>query len=214
MSMYKRNQFEEAISRVLEPGSTEPTSKLRTRLKRLLDTDRVLGRVPQSTNAEDANYAFYSEEAPGSGFEVWFSEYEAFALLTGLRLMGHEWPQTFAVSVMRRVRPQLEKEHARIRKQDVKKLFDQDQVRRTARAGDMAVDNTDPVFLTILSRRDLSSDHAVECSIRRGVKQAWEFVWKEHERLGPSAVTMFELATTIHRLSQELARTEPRRRGR
>jgi hypothetical protein len=214
MSTYKRNQFEEAISRVLEPGSREPSSKLRTRLKRLLDTDRALGRVPQSTDAEDANYAFYSEEAPGSGVEVWFSKYETFALLTGLRLMGHEWPQTFAVSVMRRVRPQLEKEHARILKQDVKELFDQDQVRRTARAGDMAVDNTDPVFLTILSRRDVSNDHAVECSIRRGVKQAWEFVWKEHERLGRSAVTMFELATTTHRLSQELARTEPRRRGR
>jgi hypothetical protein len=213
MSAYKRNQFEEAISRVLEP-SREPASKLRTRLKRLLDTDRALGREPQSTDAEDANYAFYSDEAPGSGVEVWFSEYEAFALLTGLRLMGHEWPQSFAVSVMRRVRPQLEKEHARILRQDVKKLFDQDEIRRNARPGDMALDNTDPVFLTIFSRRDVSNNRTVECSIRRGVKEAWDFVRKEHGNFGPGAVTMFELATTTHHLSRELARTEPRRRGR
>jgi hypothetical protein len=214
MLAYKRNQVEEGICRVVEPDAGEPTPELRTRLKRLLDTDRALGRSPRSSDPEDANFAFYSDEAPGSGVEVWFSEYEAFALLTGLRLMDHEWPQGFAVSVMRRVRPQLEKEHARILKQDAKKLFDQDEIRRAARAGDMAVDNIDPVFLTILSRQDPSNNRAVECSIRRGVKQAWEFVWKEHERLGPGAVTMFELATTTYRLSQELARTEPRRRGR
>jgi hypothetical protein len=214
MLAYKRNQVEEGICRIVEPDAGEPSPELRTRLKRLLDTDRARDRSPRSSDPEDANFAFYSDEAPGSGVEVWFSEYEAFALLTGLRLMGHEWPQGFAVSMMRRVRPQLEKEHARILKQDAKKLFDQDEVRRTARAGGMAVDNTDPVFLTILSRRDVSNNRAVECSIHRGVKQAWEFVWKEHERLGPGAVTMFELATTTHRLSQELARTEPRRRGR
>ena len=42
MPGFKRNQVEEAISRVLEPPSPEPTSDLRTRLKRLLDTDRAL----------------------------------------------------------------------------------------------------------------------------------------------------------------------------
>jgi hypothetical protein len=102
MLQYKRNQIEEAISGVLEPRSPEPTSELRTRLKRLLETDRALGRVPRCADPERANFAFYSAEAPGSGVEVWFSEYEAFALLNGLRLMGHGWPQGFAVSVMRR----------------------------------------------------------------------------------------------------------------
>jgi hypothetical protein len=214
MLAFKRNQVEEAISGVLEPHSEKPTSELRTRLKRLLDTDRALGRSPRSTDAEAANYAFYSDEAAGSGVEVWFSGYETFALLTGLRLMGHGWPQSFAVSVMRRVRPQLEKEHARILKQDVKKLFDQDEIRRNARPGNMALDNTDPVFLTIFSRQDSSNNRNVECSVRRGVKDAWDFVREKNDKLGAGAVTMFELATTAHHLSQELARTEPRRRGR
>jgi len=42
MLQYKRNQIEEAISGVLEPRSLEPTSELRTRLKRLLETDRTV----------------------------------------------------------------------------------------------------------------------------------------------------------------------------
>src|SRR5437667_2173153 len=114
MSEYQRHQSEGAIAGALEPRSHDPTAELRTRLKRLLETDRALGRAPRSGNPERANHAFYSAEAPGSGVEVWFSEYEAFALLSGLRLMGHGWPQGFAVSVLRRVRPELEKEHARI----------------------------------------------------------------------------------------------------
>jgi hypothetical protein len=214
MPAYKRNQVEEAISRLLEPGLAEPSAELRTRLKRLLDTDRALGRSPEATDPEEATYAFYSDEAPGSGIEVWFSGYEAFALLTGLRLMEHEWPQSFAVSVMRQVRAELEKEHAGILKRDPKTLFDQAEIRRNARAGDMAVDNTDPSFLTIVSRKDASNNRTLRCSIRQGVKEAWGFVWKEHGRGGAGAVTMFELATSAHRLADELARTEPRRRGR
>jgi hypothetical protein len=139
MTEYKRNQVEEAIFGVLETTSPEPTSELRTQLKRLLDTDRSFGRSPRSDNAERANYAFYSDEAPGSGIEVWFSEYEAFALVTGLFLMRHGWPQSFAVSVMRRVRPELERQHARIMKLDPKKLFDQDVIMRNARPGEKEV---------------------------------------------------------------------------
>jgi hypothetical protein len=107
---YKRNQIEAAISGVLEPRSPEPTTELRTRLKRLLETDRALGRAPRSNDPARAHYAFYSADSPGSGVEVWFSAYEAFALLNGLRLMAHGWPQGFAVSVMRRARAELEKE--------------------------------------------------------------------------------------------------------
>jgi hypothetical protein len=216
MLAFKRNQVEEAISRVLEPNSAEPTPELRTRVKRLLDTDRALGRSPKSTDLEEANYAFYSDEAPGSGTEVWFSGYEAFALLTGLRLMEHKWPQGFAVSVMRRVRPELERQHARIMKLDPKKLFDQEEIRRNARPGDMAFENVDPVLLTIASRPGASDDElqSVECSISRGPMQAWEFVRSVQGRLSAGATTMFEVTTVAHVLSRELAKTEPRRRGR
>src|SRR5436190_20689579 len=111
MASYKRNQIEEAISRVFAPISERPGAELRTRIKRLLELDRALGRKPRSQDEEEANFAFFSDEAPGTGSEIWFSNYEAFALLSGLRIMEHGWPQGFAVSVMRRLRPDLEKQH-------------------------------------------------------------------------------------------------------
>jgi hypothetical protein len=215
MSEYKRNQVEEAISGVLEPRSPEPTTELRTRLKRLLETDRALGRGPRSSDPERANYAFYSTDAPGSGVEVWFSDYEAFALLNGIRLMGHGWPQSFAVSVMRRVRPELEKQHARILKQDAKLLFDEDEIRRHAKEGDMAFDNTDPVLLTIVSKSGAAKNEEIEpnaCAICRGPSEAMKFIREAGGGVG--AWTMFELVTVAHRLANALSRTEPRRRGR
>jgi hypothetical protein len=217
MLAFKRNQIEEAISRVLEPKSGEPTVELCTRLKRLLDTDRALGRSPKSPNAEDVNYAFYSDEPPGSGTEIWFSEYEAFALLTGLRLMGHEWPQSFAVSVMRQVRPELERQHARVMTLDPQKLFDQEEILRNGRPGDMAFDNVDPVLLIIASPpRNASNEQAqsMKCSISGGPAEAWKFVRNAYGGFGAAASTMFELTTVAHLLSRELTKTEPRRRGR
>ena len=112
--MFKRNQVEEAIALVLEPGSAKPSSEMRTRLKRLLETDRGLGRNKRSTDPERANFAFNSMDEPGRGVENWFSGYEAFALLIGLRLMRLDWPQGLAVAVLRRVKPEIEKHHARI----------------------------------------------------------------------------------------------------
>ncbi len=215
MAEYKRNQVEEAISGVLEPWSPEPTTDLRTQLKRLLETDRVLGRGPPSGDPERANYAFYSTEAPGSGIEVWFSSYEAFALLNGLRLMGHGWPQSFAVSVMRRVRPELEKQHARILKQDPKLLFDEEEIRRNAKEGDMAFDNTDPVLLTIVSKSGTAKKQGTDpnaCAVCRGLSEAMKFIRKAGG--GTSPWTMFELVGVAHRLANALSRTEPRRRGR
>jgi hypothetical protein len=129
---YKRNQIEEAIARIFIPNCEKPPSELRTRIKRLLDLDRSMGRKLRSKDPEKANFGFFSEEAPGTGADISFSEYEAFALLNGLRIMGHGWPQGFAVAIMRRVRPALEREHGRILRQDPDKLFDQKAVRAAA----------------------------------------------------------------------------------
>ena len=72
--MFKRNQVEEAIALVLEPGSIGPSMELCTRIKRLLDTDRNLGRNKRSNDPEHANFAFYSvdaeEEVPRTGFRI------------------------------------------------------------------------------------------------------------------------------------------------
>jgi len=210
--LYKRNQIEEAISAVLEPRASEPSAELRTRVKRLLEADRALGRDPRSNDPGCAVYAFFSVEAPGSGVEVWFSGYEGFALLNGLRLMSHGWPQGFVIVVLRQVRPELERQHVRILKQDPKWLFDQEAIRRAARAGDIAFDNRDPVLLTIVSKSEAVEIQPHQFAICRGPDEATRFAWKAGKGLG--AWTMFELASIAHRLTNELERTEPRHRGR
>ena len=150
MQTYKRNQVEEAVRAALDRSDAEAASELRIRIKRLLETDRALGRGPHAGDLR-RRYAFYSGESPGSGLEVWFSAYEAFALLVGLLLMQHRWPQGTAVRLMREARPTLELEHARILGQDPKKLFDPVQIEKQAAPGMMAVDTTDPVFLAIVT---------------------------------------------------------------
>jgi hypothetical protein len=213
MLEYKRNQVEEAISRTFGEQSARPSSELRTRLKRLLEMDRSLGRNARSADPELANYAFYSSDSPGRGVEVWFSNYEAFALMTGLRLLQHRWPQSFPVAVLRRLRPQLEREHARILKQDPKILFDQKRIRENARPGDLYVDNTDPIFLTIASREAHLKEGptgTLPCAVCHGREQMFKFVKEQSARSSSST----ELATLAHALSLQLSKVQPRKRGR
>ncbi len=209
--MFKRNQVEEAIASVLEPGSAKPSSEMRTRLKRLLETDRALGRSKLSPDPERANFAFSGMDAPGRGFENWFTGYEAFALLTGLRLMRDRWPQGLVVAALRRVKPDLERHHAQVLRQNPTILFDHERIRQQARAGDLGVSNTAPVFLVINSKdreHDTGANRAAICQGQaelmglikaRGFGQTW---------------TVMELGTSIHALSTALTKTEPRKRGR
>jgi hypothetical protein len=209
--MLKRNQVEEAIALVFEPGSAEPSSEMRTRLKRLLETDRALGRNKRSAEPKRANFAFYGNDAPGRGIENWFSEYEAFALLTGLRLMRHGWPQGRVVALLRRVRADLEKHHDRILKQDTAVLFDENLIRQRAKPGTISAENTDPTFLAINTsdREDLLGSHpALIC---RGQAQLMSTILAQ----GPGQTwTMFEFAKPVHELATALAKTSPRKRGR
>jgi hypothetical protein len=212
--VYKRNQVDEAFAALFGPKAGLTESDLRTRIRRLLETDRALGQIPRAKDPTRAHYAFYSAEPQGSGTEVWFSDYEAFALLNALRLMNHGWVQSLAVSIMRRVRPELEREHARILKQSPAALFDQEAIRRAAREGGWAVDNTDPVFLTIVSNTGQSPDGSepLPCAIRRGVNEANRWGWEASKRIG--GVALFEIATQAHTLATRLRETTPRSRGR
>jgi len=213
MALYKRNQIEEALSRAFGEASATPSSQLRTRLKRLLEMDRSLGRNTRAADPEVANYAFYSSDSPGRGVEIWFSDYEAFALMVGLRLLQHRWPQSFPVVLLRRLRPELEREHTRILKQDPTRLFDQETIRRTAQPGDPYFGNTDPVLLTIVSGQKPTKDGSKEtppCAICRGVKDVAEFVKQE----AAQSWTLHELVTPAHALRSELSKAQPRKRGR
>jgi hypothetical protein len=208
---FKRNQMEAAISRVLE-GSVKPSSELRTRLKRLLDTDRGLGRNKRSADLGRANFAFYGEDAPGRGAEIWFSTSEAFAVLTALRLMQHGWPQGFAVSILRSVRPELERQLDRILQQDPATLFDQQQIIRQAQPGDLVVGNTDPVFLTLISQDAQARSRSVKAAICRGQAKLIRFIRSEGT-VGQGWST-FELVNAAHALLRELTKTKPSKRGR
>jgi hypothetical protein len=212
MIRFKRNQIEEAISRLLEPRLSRPTPGLRTKLRRLLDTDRALSN---SEDADGVGFAFFSAEPPGKGVEIWFSSYEAFALLNGLLLMRHGWPQARAVSIMRRVRPDLEEQHGRVLRHDPNWLFDQEAIRRNARPGDHAFDNQDPVLIAIVSVADPfgQKDAPIECKVCEGPEEAQAF-FREVNKARGGVLTTFEVTTLAHQLALRLEGTKPRSRGR
>jgi hypothetical protein len=203
---FKRNQIEDAIAELLD--EPRPSSELRTRIKRLLDTDRGLGRKPRSDDPEQANYAFYSSDAPGKGADIWFSGYEAFALFIGLQMLEQGWPQGFAVSVLRRARPDLEREHARILRQDPAVLFNDVLIEKILRTSDTYVDNADPVYLVIVPKT--RKQGALSCSVCRGMKEISGFL----KQLAAQSWTSFELVTPAHFLADKLSTVQPRLRGR
>ncbi len=209
----KRNQVEQAISLVHEPGANAPSIELKTRLKRLLETDRDYGRKPRSPDPEQANYAFFSAEPPGSGVEVWFSEYEAFALYTGWRLLEHGFPQATAVSILRRARPQLEPKHREILRLDPEVIFDQKRIMQAAKPGSIAVSTLEPLFLTIASRQGRQATTGVDPTREVRICDEMELMRFLRSEVGLST-TNFELIKPAHKLRTELLKTTPSRRGR
>jgi hypothetical protein len=114
---------------------------------------------------------------------------------------------------MRRIRPQLEAEHERILKLDRAKLFDEKEILRRAKAGDMAFDVTDPVLLTIVSKSGTARDQEtvpLAWSLCKGAVEAMTFL----RNSGGGPATIFELAGVAHKLSAALLLTKPNRRGR
>ena len=212
MEDYKRNQAAEAISVAVGQGPA-PSATLRTKMKRLLDTDRTFDVIPGSKDPEDANYAFYTGKAPGRGTEVWFSEYEIFALRLGLNLMEHGWPQATVISILRRARPDLKSKHAQILKWDPTDLFDEKKIREAAKPGALAVWTTRPVHLVIASRkgrpRDQSSDETREIAVLKD-GELMPFLRRE----AVISYTMIELTRMAHDLNKALASTKPSKRGR
>ena len=207
--MPKRNQVEEAIVAVLERGSRQLNSQIRSRVKRLLDTDRAHGRNKRASDPEKARYAFYGGEMPGRGYENLFSEFEAFALLMALRLMGFGLPQGAVVTLLRRLRPQLERQHRQIVRLAAAGPLAEQQIPHQAKSGDLAFDATDPQFIVIVSEGDRRESRSV--ALCQGQREVFELF----HRYGPGyAFTLLELVTSALALSSALAQTKPRTRGR
>jgi hypothetical protein len=218
---YKRNQVEEAIFHVVEPTAESPSVDLRNRLKRLLDTDRSLGRNARSLDPEKVTYAFYSKDAAGSGVEVLFQEYEAFALVVGLQFLEHGFPQRKCVLALRGLRPVLEPEHARILQLDPNVLFDVDAIRRAAQPGQLAVGSTDPVFLVIGSGaeskenvREESKENVREGESIKSLKVCRGEIEMMQAVKANASSTILEIVGIVHHLHHHLSTTEPSRRGR
>lgn len=213
MLLYKRNQIEEAIIRVVDPTAERPVGDIITRLKRLLDSDRNLGREPRAKDVEKSTYAFFSSDPGGSGVEIWFREYEAFALLMALKMLEHGFPQQKAVEVLRRLRSFLEVHHARITASDRPNLIDRETASRSAKAGQLAVSNDDPVFAVITStKRSGRAAHegpVSRAAVLRGEHELMPFILS-----GLEASTIFEVATPALLLRDQLSRTQPSQRGR
>ncbi len=140
---YKRNQVEEAVVRTLSAEGAR-VDELKLKMKRLLVTDRRLGRGKRSDGKADHRYAFYSQRPQGSGVEVMFSGYEAFALLAALIALEHGIPQAKVVSILQEIRSDFEAAHRDTLQKDPKELFDPQLVRSMASSGLLAVDNTAP----------------------------------------------------------------------
>jgi hypothetical protein len=211
---YKRNQVEEAIFRTLGARDAR-VDELKFRLKRLLVTDRRLGRGANSDEEGDRHYAFYSQEPPGSGIEVMFSGYEAFALLAAIMLLEHGLPQAGVVRVMRQVRRRFEAAHAQSLKKDRATLFDQQAILAQAKPGMIATDNTDPVFLVFVRLTDSSVGDQTSCSavaVCRGHDELGAFLGT-HSVPGMGA-TFFEFVGLMHTLAANLSQTRPVKRGR
>jgi hypothetical protein len=207
MDRYKRNQIEEAISRTIGERSAKPSSGLRTRLKRLLDMDRGLKRAARSSDPERANYAFYSSDAPGKGSEVLFSNYDVFALLMGMRMLQHGWPQNFVVTTLRRIRHELEARHT-----EIFQVNSPNVARQEPQAGDLAIGNPASPFLLIVSD-DKTVDRSQKgpyAQIFDNQEDAFRFQMKKAGR----SCSWFELDTLARTLRTNLIGSLPRQRGR
>jgi hypothetical protein len=208
---YKRNQVEEAVVRTLGAGGAR-VGELKLKMKRLLVTDRRLGRGKRSNDKADHRYAFYSQRPQGSGVEVMFTGYEAFALLAALIVLEHGLPQAKVVSILQEIRSNFEAAHRDTLQKDPKELFNPQLVRSMARSGLLAVDNTAPVFLAFVKLDIGKGRMRAFIAVCRGLDGLGEFL-RDHSIPG-SGATHFEFARLIHTLADNLSQTRPIKRGR
>jgi hypothetical protein len=191
---YKRNQILAAIEAELDPDHDRPALQVITRLKRLLNADRLLERNPRSSSPEEATYAFFSGQLAGSGNENWYSPFEAFAMFLGMRLMESGFPQRTVVKILRSVRAELE-----------------DSVRSAWRA-DVAGNDRPRLYLARIAP-ERPSDSSIAGSVRlcRGEEAVARFLAKS---LHGEVMTVFELTSSIAGFKAAIEMTAPSKRGR
>lgn len=199
----------------MDVRAPDQITTLRSQGKRLLDADRNLTLVASENNSDirshACSHAFYSKKSPGKGADVQFSEYEAFALLTGLRFLEHGWPQSFVVRALKYIRPEFEDTYARVIKLNSTTIFDKQALKATPCP--FGSDNTRPSFLLVATGKAKYPD-GLDDKTTVAVCEDADSVSAYLRTRRPHSWTTFELTTSAHRLAQALSATLPRTRGR
>jgi len=228
--MYKRNQINEVLIKAIRSSHSRLDDQaVLIRVKRLLDYDRK--SKPSPGGITPPVHAFYDGEAAGSGLDVTFAAYSAFALFIALRLMSCGLPQGRAVFALRYFREPLEREHQRISEIDLASLLGR---RGTVFAGFNAIGREhqiekgqaveridDMVFFCVhadleafgMVTRDIAEAGGRRPdNICRGKKELVERLALDAFSQSPTLV--IELMNPFIQLSHLLSKTEPARRGR
>jgi hypothetical protein len=213
MKTFKANQVRHAIAQTLG-GEGERAQQIELRLRRLVAADRSLGCQPRSAQTLERHYAFYNGESLGSGADMQYSQYEAFALLAGVLLLEHGLPQLTVAKLLRNVREQLQAAHTSSLTKNPDKIFDEQEIQKRAQPGIFAFYSTDPVTLAFArlygSPFEVQSDEmqAIVCSSESELVSFMKL-----HRIPGIAVSMFEFSRLIHDLHRNLSHIEPLRRG-
>lgn len=228
--MYKRNQINEVLVRAIRSSHSRlDDDAILIRVKRLLDYDRKTKPAPGGVTPPV--YAFYDSEAAGSGLDVTFSAYSAFALFIALRLMSCGLPQGRAVFSLRYFREALEREHQRMSSLDIASLLEaQGTVTASATAvgrerliakGNVVERSEDMVFFCahadleavgLVTRTIFDENGPRPDNICRGKEELETRVALDAYSNSPTLI--IELMNPFVQLNHLLAKTEPARRGR
>jgi hypothetical protein len=211
MSQYRSNQVRGAIFVTLG-AEGERAKEIAFRLRRLYAADRSLGRRPRSRNEFEHRYAFFSDAPPGTGADILFTDYEAFASLAAVMLLEHGLPQATVIRLLRRLRPELERIHRENLAKDPDELFNEEALLGQARPGMIAFESTEPVILAFARLTGSSvddEDHgpAVCLDPRELVR------FMRTQPLG-TGFSIFEFSRLVHELAHNLLHTKAVSRGR
>jgi hypothetical protein len=221
--MFTRGQIEWAIAqatgRTVRPDG-EPRHDLNMKLKRLLDIDRKKGIDASQAEPEFRRFAFLEGGLPGKGFAISYTRYDAFALLLGLHLLESNVPQMAVIRLLRRIRPELDREHARILGLSPLGAAQMKHgVERRIKEGLLVKEPAKMVFLVLpsgagadLLYRRGQDDTIKLANIARSRAELVDVV--AHLALVSPPVLVFELINRAHQLAWWLERAPLIRRGR
>ena len=211
MTKYKSNQVREAIFWTLG-AEGERAREITLRLRRLYAADRGLGWRPRSHDQAEHHYAFFSDAPPGTGADILFTDYEAFASLAAVMLLEHGLPQVTVIRLLRRLRPQLESIHKENLAKDPDQLFDEKALLAQAMPGMIAFQSTEPVILAFARLTGSSVDEE-----DRGLSvcvDPLELVRFMRMQPPGTGISVFDFSRLVHELANNLLHADAIKRGR